>query len=226
MFGSLVIVYPTAHSGGVLRFTQNEKNWSLDSGSDLAGKGPSIAYAVFFGDVDHEVLPVTSGCRVTVTYNLYHEPSNNNGKKRGERRIPSVPAHLSASLRDDEHKLVKMLESLLDDPEFLPEGGMMGFGLNYQYAVDREYGRIDDVLGRLKGVDAALFRACDELGLLIKCMALAEVDETRYRLWLLDHIPCLQDVKEDEESLDRTLELSGAIPLSGSIDEALNDQFV
>jgi hypothetical protein len=60
-----------------LRCNDTWRSWSLDFGADLDGKEPSIAYAVFFSDADHEVLPVTSGYRVTVTYNLHQEPASN-----------------------------------------------------------------------------------------------------------------------------------------------------
>ncbi|KAF5309022.1 hypothetical protein D9619_013601 [Psilocybe cf. subviscida] len=67
MFGSLVIVFPTKHEGGSLKFRQGDQQWSFDS-SDLVASEPRVAFTAFFSDVEHEVLPVTSGYRVTLTY--------------------------------------------------------------------------------------------------------------------------------------------------------------
>jgi hypothetical protein len=67
MIGSFLIAYPTPHTGGVLVFSKDDKSWFLDSGSLLPPPPTTlIAYAAFSSDTDHEVLPVTSGHRVTV----------------------------------------------------------------------------------------------------------------------------------------------------------------
>lgn len=72
MFGSLVLVFPTPHEGGSLVLRHEGKEWSFDSAKVLAEQpSPSIGYVAFFSDVEHEVLPVKSGYRVTITYNLY-----------------------------------------------------------------------------------------------------------------------------------------------------------
>ncbi|KAK7409253.1 hypothetical protein QQX98_008563 [Neonectria punicea] len=64
MFGSLVICLPSAHQGGevVLKHCGEKKIFKT---SDFT---QSIAY--WYSDVSHEVLPVTSGYRWVVTYNL------------------------------------------------------------------------------------------------------------------------------------------------------------
>lgn len=68
MYGSLVLIYPAAHEGGTLIFRHGNKEWKFDSGEALAkAKGPSIAYAAFFSDVEHEVTLLQSGYRVTLT---------------------------------------------------------------------------------------------------------------------------------------------------------------
>ncbi|KAI0291797.1 hypothetical protein B0F90DRAFT_1774587, partial [Multifurca ochricompacta] len=68
MFGSLVIVFPTAHEGGTLQLRHRGQEWTFDSASELSGlPTPSIGYIAFFSDVEHEVAPVISGHRVTLT---------------------------------------------------------------------------------------------------------------------------------------------------------------
>jgi hypothetical protein len=72
MFGSLVIVFPTSHDGGALHLRHLGHEWIFDSGQALAAEGQtSIGYVAFFSDIEHEVAPVISGHRVTLTYNLY-----------------------------------------------------------------------------------------------------------------------------------------------------------
>jgi hypothetical protein len=72
MFGSLVIVFPTPHEGGTLLLRHHGHEWNFNSGQVLAAKDqPSIGYAAFFSDIEHEVTQVISGHRITLTYNLY-----------------------------------------------------------------------------------------------------------------------------------------------------------
>lgn len=66
MFGSLVVVFPTAHEGGelALRPRDAEDTTVLDFGARLSeakAHSSSIAYAVFFSDVTHEVYEVKRG---------------------------------------------------------------------------------------------------------------------------------------------------------------------
>ena len=73
IFGSLVVVLPTRHEGGqfVLRQT---KEWTIDFTDKFANATePSVCFIAFYGDIEHEVLPITSGHRVTLMYNLYHK---------------------------------------------------------------------------------------------------------------------------------------------------------
>ena len=70
MFGSLVIVYPAPHEGGELVLRHKGREWEFDANS-LTAFSPSLAYVAFYSDIEHEVLRVTSGHRVTITFNLY-----------------------------------------------------------------------------------------------------------------------------------------------------------
>ena len=42
---------------------------------DWSGEHDTAQWAAFYSDCEHEVLPVTSGYRVTLTYNLYFNDS-------------------------------------------------------------------------------------------------------------------------------------------------------
>lgn len=68
MFGSLIVCLPSRHSGGELVLRHQGREQQVDFGSEF---DPSvIRWAAFFADCEHEVLPVTSGHRLCLTYNL------------------------------------------------------------------------------------------------------------------------------------------------------------
>jgi hypothetical protein len=230
MFGSLVIAYPTPHVGGALRFSKGDETWSLDSATLLAAqREPAIAYAVFFSDTEHEVLPVTAGHRITITYNLYLAPGL--GEEDGS--VAPAEGAIAAEVKNDEATLGSMLRGLLADAAFLPKGGLMGFGLKYQYAVaERTTGSFADVAGRLKGVDAAVVRACARLGLATQIKALAQTDDDD-RGWLLDAVPLLKYCYDEEHGAYVENDLSGGILVPAVEDEAdgmppigMGDRFV
>lgn len=141
MFGSLVVILPTQHEGGQLVLRQAEKEWTLDFTDKFASATePSVCFVAFYGDVEHEVLPVTSGYRVTLTYNLYHKPIHPSTSS-----IPT-PYHV---------KLKHALADLVNDKLILPNGGYLGFGLVHEY-VHTGHNLIEPLLGQLKGSDRAL----------------------------------------------------------------------
>lgn len=73
-------------------------------------EGPQIQWAAFYSDCEHEVGEVSSGHRITLTYNLY--------VTRGDGQLSSHPNAL-----DIGHTPVfGQLQELLSDKEFLPDG--------------------------------------------------------------------------------------------------------
>lgn len=67
MFATLVIVLPSLYNGGELIVRRREDEVKLE----LRCSDPSeVAFAAFYADCLHEVLPVTEGCRLTLIYNL------------------------------------------------------------------------------------------------------------------------------------------------------------
>jgi len=68
MFGSLIMCLPSRHAGGglVLRHQGREERVDFDSAYDPG----EIRWAAFFADCEHEVLPVTSGHRLCLAFNL------------------------------------------------------------------------------------------------------------------------------------------------------------
>ncbi|KAG1718203.1 hypothetical protein EDB19DRAFT_1800771 [Suillus lakei] len=152
MFGSLVIVFPTPHEGGALTLRHGGKEWSFDSGKELAGRPqPSVGYVAFYSDVEHEVGLVKSGRRVTLTYNLFFAP---------EKPIDIIVP--TPSLNELEFKAA--FSSLLEDSSVLPNGGKLGFGLRHEYPVNVQTD-LTELIGCLKGGDALIYKVCTQLSL-------------------------------------------------------------
>ena len=154
MLGSLVVVYPTSHQGGELVLHHKNREWMFDA-NDLTSSqsSPSLAYIAFYSDIEHEVLKVTSGQRVTLTYNLYlFDPMSR----------PKTST-LTPNLKNVSN-LQTTLQGLLKSPDFLPNGGTLGFGLAHLYPVTFET-KLQEMAGYLKGEDAHVYQACLELQL-------------------------------------------------------------
>lgn len=86
MFATLVVVLPSAHEGGdlVVRHAGEEVRLGLRC-DDPA----EAAFAAFYADCVHEVLPVTQGFRLTLVYNLV----------RPGGRAPEPPDHRAEQAR-------------------------------------------------------------------------------------------------------------------------------
>ena len=89
MFGTLVIVLPSEHSGGelVVRHGSEEVTLSLDN-----DETSQIRFAAFYADCEHEVKPITGGNRVCLVYNLVRPPKRaylaeeSDEKKQGDEK--------------------------------------------------------------------------------------------------------------------------------------------
>ena len=67
MFATLVLALPSQSEGGDLVVRHKEREARLD----MANDDPSeVAFAAFYADCLHEVLPVTKGCRAALVFNL------------------------------------------------------------------------------------------------------------------------------------------------------------
>lgn len=64
MVASLVVQLPSTYAGGAMIVTHGRETVELDS------QRPNIGLLAFYADCVHEVLPVRSGYRVALTYNL------------------------------------------------------------------------------------------------------------------------------------------------------------
>jgi hypothetical protein len=151
MLASLVVVFPVRHEGGSLILRHENKEWIFDAATLLLDQQlSSVAYVAFYGDVDHEVSMVNDGYRVTLTYNLYLEKVQ-----------PTLPTVISSI----ESTFYNALSSALQDPDFLSEGGLLGFGLNFMYPIDPSTTYLATLERDLKGSDAMIKQVCERLGL-------------------------------------------------------------
>jgi hypothetical protein len=149
MFGSLIIVFPTKHEGGALTFLHGGGKWIFNSAEMVTTQTePSIAFVAFYSDVEHQVAPVTSGYRVTLTYNLYFS---------AESASTSVPTIIAPSTTEATFKTA--LSRLLSDNTFMTRGGFLGFGLRHEYPLDPKAG-LGNLIGCLKGNDAIIQKVC------------------------------------------------------------------
>lgn len=156
MLGSLVIVFPTPHQGGELVLRHKDREWTFDANALMALRSsPSLAYVAFYSDIEHEVLTVTSGQRITLTYNLYATPSD---------PIPKMAALAITPDPNGFSSFQNTLRGRLGSPEFLPNGGILGFGLAHLYPVTSGTA-LKDLVPYLKGKDAHVYGVCRELRL-------------------------------------------------------------
>lgn len=107
---SLVVCLPSVHEGGqlVLRHQGRETifDWSGDRSQGL------IQWAAFYSDCEHEVLEVTAGQRVTLTYNLYTTCSAN-----------------TARIDPEQMDLYQTLKTVLAQPAFCKNGEIFSLSL-------------------------------------------------------------------------------------------------
>ncbi|KIX97549.1 uncharacterized protein Z520_07002 [Fonsecaea multimorphosa CBS 102226] len=67
MFGTLVVCLPSEHVGGGVRLIHGKEARVLESDK---WSSYGVSYLAWYSDVSHEVLPVQSGYRFVLTYNL------------------------------------------------------------------------------------------------------------------------------------------------------------
>ena len=94
MFGTLIVCLPSKHSGGKLIVGFGGEKEEIDFSA--AASNHKIPFASFFTDCEHEVLPVTSGYRICLAYNLVQESK---GAKIFSREYISQEELLAAYLK-------------------------------------------------------------------------------------------------------------------------------
>ena len=141
MFGSLVVCLPSKFTGEALVTRHQGRQVTFDWSSSTATQ-----WAAFYSDVEHEVLPVTSGHRITLTYNLYHTSR-------------------AMTLAITTNPLYCELKTALQNPHFMRQGGILGFFCQHKYTgISTNLGKFSPFL---KGEDALIYEVAYSLKLSI-----------------------------------------------------------
>ena len=90
MFGTLVVVLPSAHGGGELIVRHGTREVSVNLTSPEVSE---LTFAAFYADCEHEVKPITHGNRVCLTYNLSLAEKDKNKDKSTKRQVVMAPVY-------------------------------------------------------------------------------------------------------------------------------------
>ncbi|KAF2171374.1 hypothetical protein M409DRAFT_18490 [Zasmidium cellare ATCC 36951] len=194
--GSLVVSLPVDHEGGQLAVRNADKELVFDWSSSVNkadGKkaGASIKWAAFYSDCEHEVYEVTSGHRITLTYNLFVtrkcsvlkvfitlDDSINQGGLGHLAGSPSAlePKHLPlydtlktalaspGFLRHGKYPIPSQLTSIILTST--TPGRVLAIWLNHSYAHTNKH--LNFLPSSLKGADMSLYETAHALGLWCK----------------------------------------------------------
>jgi hypothetical protein len=143
MFGTLVICLPSPHTGGdlVVRHQGQEKTYRT------AEVQPSVL--CWYSDVHHEVLPVTSGYRWVLTYNLAISPD--------------LERPTAALLQPETGNLEKSLDRWIEHLTRMGPNGDESDVPHLYYMLEHEYSEASLALRALKTVDLARVQCLRDL---------------------------------------------------------------
>jgi hypothetical protein len=179
MVGTLVVSLPSAHTGGELVVDHAGESKAYRASKE------KLTFVAFYADCRHEVTPVRSGYRVTLTFNLLSDTE--------------TPAQAAGPVTELAHCLTEHFTT----PATPRYGGRdLDPPKRLVYLLDHEYTQRGLNWNRLKGVDAeraALLRAAAERAGCEAVLALAEVKET-WDAWPSESDPWDDyDYYDDEE---------------------------
>ena len=140
MFATLVIVLPSAHSGGELIVRHLGREVTLDLRPDDPAE---LGFAAFYADCVHEVRPVVSGYRLTLVYNLRFL------KKGGRLDAPDY--------REEQARVSQLLRDWTDTPD---EPDKLILPLEHAYTPAEL--SFEALKGADAGMASVLVRAADE----------------------------------------------------------------
>lgn len=135
MFATLVLVLPSSSTGGELLVRHKGREVRLDLHSEDPAEA---AFAAFYADCVHEVLPITTGYRLTLIYNLL---------RRGKGSRPEPPSYPSEQSRLTELLRVWVADKKEPDND-APE--------KLVYLLEHAYTPAELGFNALKGTDAAV----------------------------------------------------------------------
>ncbi|KAF7288895.1 Fe2OG dioxygenase domain-containing protein [Mycena indigotica] len=203
--GTLVIVFPTHHSGGALTFTRGTEAETVSPAGGLVTGGAMahIAYAAYRNDTAMTQDHIDSGHRVTMSYKLF-------AVQRGERAMcgPGL-----SSAEDDMALAMRRLAAALFPPN---SDGMLCFGLAHAYPIPctpTDERSLRDVVPLLRGVDKRIATAARAAGMEVVVRLVYEVepeellandDDCATELYhvAVDRVIAMSDVDDNFEPVD------------------------
>lgn len=160
MFATLVLALPSQSSGGELVVRHKGREARLELGCDEPSE---IAFAAFYADCVHEVLPVTSGCRATLVYNL---------ARTGKGAAPKPPDYAGEAAA-----AAALLRRWADGAD----AGSNGEPMKLIYPLEHAYTSAELGFDALKGADAAVAGALSAAAPQVGCdlhLALLTIEES------------------------------------------------
>lgn len=123
---------------------------------DLSGNDSkkTVRWVAILSNTEHQVREITSGHRLTLTYNLF--------------TVDPVPTIALYTKEIQLHPFYQKLSQCVRDPGFLPKGGILGFGLEHEYLIltsTRDPCPPSELTPYLKSMDHLLFTTGVSLGL-------------------------------------------------------------
>jgi hypothetical protein len=160
MIATLVVTLPSAHTGGELVVHH------LGEATTYRGSKTRVSLVAFYADCRHEVRPVTSGHRITLTYNLlrHGDPAD---------RVPDEATVGELARYLGEHFTTRVRHPYRNTPHEPP--------YRLTFLLDHEYTAHSLSWPRLKGTDAnraSLLRAAVDVAGCEAVLALADIQET------------------------------------------------
>jgi predicted 2-oxoglutarate/Fe(II)-dependent dioxygenase YbiX len=135
MFATLIIVLPSLYTGGALLVRHRDREARLE----LSCPEPSqVAFAAFYADCVHEVLPITSGYRLALVYNL---------RRQGRGQLPTPPDYDTEQARVT--ALLRQWSAGKDAPDDDSPEKLL-------YPLEHAYTPAELAFEALKGADAAV----------------------------------------------------------------------
>ncbi|MEW6304950.1 MAG: 2OG-Fe(II) oxygenase [Verrucomicrobiota bacterium] len=136
MFGTLVIVLPSAHRGGELVIRHAGREATVDMSGEETSE---VKFAAFYADCEHEVRPITEGNRLCLVYNLIQQRDTRTKDQTLE--APDYRRQMTAA--------VKLLETHFSRP---------GAPAKIAWLLEHQYSPDGLTFAGLKSVDAARIR--------------------------------------------------------------------
>jgi hypothetical protein len=167
--GILVVSLPIAHKGGEM-IVRHGPHGSRRLMFAFSHSLDTIQWAAVYSDCEQDVLTVTSGHRITLTYNLFSTPllpSRLAGLPK-----PVITAHCMS--------LHWKLSQALESPSFFPNGRVLAMVLSHIYSHTSKQSCFFS--GALKGSDMTSFEICGalKLGTYVRPLTDHLVDVTRW----------------------------------------------